>query len=213
MESKLRGWQKRIGKKSANVIHEMAPKWVFNGYLGYDHDSIAGIGIARCDEETLILQEWANENIQQYYADAINDVIRKSYEDVMEDFLFEVEKKSDDINIPFIGLQTITMNDPKAYIAIGVLRTEEFIFFIFAPVREEEDISEINICIFEQIYAICRTLAPQSEYAFEMADRHLMSESFNVTGVPLRRRLDAIRHVEMAFGCNLFSSIKEWRTD
>ena len=212
-------WDKLIGAIPARVIYDLARNWVFKAYFENEPAACLGIGIiprkrtSFATPSHISIHEWFGELVDKSFLASVHTEAMNSYEDVISGFEKNQKEATGRLNGPFYGCTCLKEHKGIPYMAYGVLRTEDHIYYAFAPYRttdEVEDTAEMLCSFFELIYVICRAIAPQSNYAFDLVQNKLGQPETDFE-IPYEARRYYIAHAEKALSGSEFLSVIAWR--
>lgn len=212
-------WDKLIGPIPAHVIFEVAREWVLKAYFENEPAAFLGIGIIprkttdSIPPSHIAAHEWLGDIVDNKFVDSVYTTALDSYEDIISDCEKIAKEKTGKLNSPFYSVKCCKLNKKIPYMAYGVLRTEKFIFFAFAPYRvtdEANDSASMYCSFFELVYVICRAIAPSSDFAFNLI-QNWQSQLGSDPLMPYKIRKRCIVHADEALCGRQFKSVIEWR--
>jgi len=203
-------WEKKIGPKAAEVIKDMF-YWVANDYLNNPY-AILGLSVASTDNDRLGTTSYANKKVASDSRQTILSSAMLAFKPLLTQTVEALMTKVDDPDRTFATFNMLQSCDKMVLVCVGIAKFEKTICYVFATAKDRDDALHVQALLFELIYAICRTLAPQSEGAYALANNLVNQSQLDGIGLTGEYRKKAIEHVEDAFCHNLFNSIKEWRT-
>ena len=209
----LQKWEEAIGTNAVNVIKDTATQWVFYEYLDETPNAVLGLQIASLDSNKLSLIHWAGTKTSSAFR---KDVCQRSirvFVSLLEKTVDVIAKETNEKYYPFLMLDEVKVTDAGYYIEVGILKLEEHIYYLFAPAETEAKTLLVRALIFGQCYAICRALAPRSEYACNIVNTAIECDEFSELGLTYEVRQGVIDHVETAFRRNVFDSIASWKAN
>ena len=212
-------WDELIGPIPAHAVFDLASKWVFKSFLEDESPAFLCIGIIprkRTGSATpshVAMHEWVSDPINKTFINSVQTIAWDSYEDIISECEKVAKERFGKMNIPFYSIACHKLNKKISHMAYGVLRTEQFVFYAFAPygVKDESvDTVRMKCLFFELLYVICRIIAPNSDFAFDLV-QNWPSQFGGDLKLPYKLRAQCVAHAEKALGGRQFGSVIVWR--
>ena len=159
------------------------------------------------------MHEWVGDPTNKSFINSVQTIAWDSYEDIISECEKVAKERFGKMNIPFYSIACHKLNKKISHMAYGVLRTEQFIFYAFAPydVKDESiDTVRMKCLFFELLYVICRIIAPNSDFAFDLV-QNWSSHFGSDLKLPYELRAQCVAHAEKALGGRRFGSVIAWR--
>lgn len=209
----LQRWEKAIGTNAVNVIKETATQWIFYEYLSEKPYAVLGLQVASLDDDRAALIHWAGHNTSTAFRQDVCKRSMRNFLGILKDAIAVIDEETKKENYSFLMLDELTITDGKYYIEVGVLKLEDYIYYLFAPAKTDPEALFVRTLIFGQCYAICRALAPRSNSAFQIVNKVAAQDKYDELGLVSEIRNEMIGHVEVAFQRNMLESIASWKED
>jgi len=197
-----------LGLKNANVITEMVEQWIFTDYLQNENAFLA-LCVSKSDETITYVSDWCSDSFDLSIFDSLAKTALSSFAKVIKDYKMRERGMSYmhcALNIE--GLDILGGDAQK--LEMATIWLEQLTIYSFALCDKNMSQEEVKSLLFEFNYAICRTLAPKSNKAWDLVDYILSRVDLKLENRPGYEK-NLIRHAERAFCCNLFPSIKAWK--
>ena len=196
-----------LGLKNANVITDIIERWIFIDYLSGENAFLV-LCVGKSDETATYSSSWFDDNNDLSDQDLLMSIALSSFASLPEKYKI----KERHTPYMFFGLDTEDLDiECKAYkIEMTALWLEKLTIYAFAICNSDTSPNRLNQLLFELDYALCRTLAPKSDRAWDLVNNSFPFMSLEQKGSPKLEKF-LIHHVERAFCCNLFPSIKAWK--
>ncbi len=196
-----------LGLKNANVVADMVERWIFPDYL-QGEDAFLALCVGKSGEDGTYVSNWHNDSNDLSDYDLLMDIALSAFADLPKAYKVkerEIPTMLCSLNVGDLGI------DCKSFkIELSALWLEKLSIYSFAVCNDNFPSDTIKASLFELNYTLCRALAPKSNIAWALIDSGLPYMKLERKDSPWFEE-GLIQHVERAFCCSIFPSIKAWK--